>query len=112
MKLKDYEQNIDLVETEIERIHEKLANPDTTTEQRKELIEELKDYTEIQQSAVRTKNEHKNSWIPNCILNIFGIAVTTVTSLFVFKKVTTIEEKGGVVSGQGVSIWDKVVRKF
>lgn len=112
MKLKDYDQNIDLVEAEIEKIHEKLADPNTTSEQRKELKDELRDYTDIQQSAVRTKNEYKNGWIPGCILNAISIGITTVTSLFVFKKVTNIEERGGVVSGQGVSLWDKIVRKF
>lgn len=112
MKCKDYDLNIKLADEEIQKVHEKLLNKDLTSEQRKELREELKDYTEVQLSAVRTKNEHKNNWVPSWLIHVISIGVTTVTSMFVFKKVTKLEEDGGIVSTQGVNIWDRVVRKF
>lgn len=112
MKCKDYDQNIKLIDEEIQAIHEKLQNKNLTSEQRKELTEELEKYTEIQFSAVRTKNEHKNNWVPAWLINIASIAIGTVTSLVVFKKVTKLEESGEVVSSQGISVWDKVCRKF
>ena len=112
MRCKDFDQNIKLVDEEIAKVHEKLLNKNLTSEHRKELREELDQYTDIQLNAVRTKNEHKNNWVPSWLINVASIAVTTVTSMFVFKKVTKLEESGGVVSSQGVNIWDKIVRKY
>ena len=113
MKLKDYEREIDLIGTDLDDIHEELANPDTTSDRRKELRSELKEQLENQQLAIRNKNEHKNGLVPSWIPNLLGGAVSVITSMYVFRKVTKVEQAGEVVfSGQAVNLWDKVVRKF
>lgn len=113
MKLKDYEREIDLIGTDLDDIHEELANPDTTTERRKELRSELKEQLENQQLAIRNKNEHKNGLIPSWVPSMLGGAASIITSLYVFRKVTKVEESGeAVFSSQAVALWDKVMRKF
>ncbi len=112
-KLKDYEENIDLIGSEMEDVHEKLSDPDTTSEKRESLKKDLRDFLEDQQLAIRNKNEYKNGWVPTWIPNLVGGAASLLMSLYVFKKVTRIEEEGDVAfSGQGVNLWDKVVKKF
>jgi hypothetical protein len=113
MKLKDYEREIDLIGTDLDDIHEELANPDTTSDRRKELRAELKEQLENQNLAIRNKNEHRNGLVPSWVPNLLGGGVSVMTSLYVFRKVMNVEQTGeAVFSSQAVSLWDKVVRKF
>lgn len=113
MKLKDYEQEIDLIGSELADIHEELAKPDITSERRKELRAEEKETLENQQIAIRNKREYKDSLVPSWVPGLVGGAISVLTSLHVFRKVTKLEETGEVVySSQAVNLWDKVVRKF
>lgn len=113
VRLRDYELDIANINEEINQIHAKLADKDTTSEQRKELREERGELLEQQQTAIRTRNEYTSGIIPNWLIGLIGTGLSAVTSWAVFKKVMHVETDGeGVFSGQAVNLWDKVTRKF
>ena len=112
MKLKDYDQSIDVLDAETTTILEKLNDLDPTTDEYRKAAENLKTIEEAKQIEARNKSEHLDSLVPTWATTIIGLVVTTVSGGMVFRKVLSEERDGGVISSQAIALWDKVVRKF
>ena len=108
MKLKDYDQSIDLLDAEVTDIMEHLNGKDPASEEYKKAAESLKLMQEAKQIEVRNKGDYLNGKVPTWATGILG----TVLAIFFGGVVLREERNGGVVSSQAISLWDKVVRKF
>lgn len=113
VRLRDYELDIANINEEINEVHAKLTNKDTTSEQRKALREERGELLEQQQTAIRTRNEYTSGIVPGWLIGLIGTGLSALSSWYVFKKVLHLETDGeGIFSGQAVNLWDKVTKKF
>lgn len=108
MKLKDYDQSIDVMDKEVEDILDRLDKMDPTTEEYEKAARNLKLIQEAKQVEVRNKSEHLNGKVPAWVTSIAGSAIAVIFGAVVMK----VEKGGGVISSQAINVWDKVVRKL
>lgn len=108
MKLKDYDQSIEVFDAEATTIVEKLQELDPTSDEYRKAAENLKTIQEAKQIEVRNKSEHLSGKVPSWATGLLGTVIAVLFGGVVLKE----ERAGGVVSSQAISLWDKVVRKF
>lgn len=108
MKLSEYDKAIEVHSAEVDRIQDKLTGLDPTTDEYRKAAEALKIMNEVKQTEIRSKNEDLSGRIPPWVTGIFGTVVAVLFGSAVMK----VEQNGGVVSSQAISLWDKVTRKF
>jgi hypothetical protein len=108
MKLRDYDQSIDLLDVEVTDIIEHLDGKDPSSDEYRKAAESLKLVQEAKAIEVRNKSEHLAGKVPAWATTLVGSALGVLFGW----KVLRVERADGVVSSQAINLWDKVIRKF
>ncbi len=108
MKLKDYDQSIDLLDGEVTDIIEHLDGKDPSSDEYRKAAESLKLMQEAKQIEVRNKGDYLAGKVPAWATTLIGSAVGILFGWTVLRE----ERADRIVSSQAINLWDKVVRKF
>lgn len=109
MKMKDYEDTLELSRSEIDDVYEQLSKiKDKSSEEYRNTLASLNALKEDMFETERCKSERLSGKIPSWATALFGSTLGVIFGAVVLK----VEKAGGVVSSQAISLWDRVIRKF
>ena len=107
-KRKDFDSTIDVMDSEMADILEKLSTMDKNSEEYKLTAENLAMVAQAKQTECKSKGEWLSSLIPDWVKTFGSMAVAGVFGIAVLKE----ERGGGVISTQALNVWDKFIRRF
>lgn len=108
MKYRQFNQNLDLIDQEVDGLFEELKDHKPTSDEYKQLRENIDGWCETQQRVVKSKSEYLAGKVPQWLVTGLGF----LGSLLIGKKLWKKEEDGVVISNQAVNIWEKLTRRF
>lgn len=108
MKYRQFNQNLDLIDQEVDNLFGELGDHEPTSEEYAKLRENIDGWYESERKVVQAKTEYLAGKVPQWLLRIAGFGV----SLGIGKKLWDKEEAGAIISNQAVNIWEKLTRHF
>lgn len=112
MRQKDYNNRIDRLDEEVNTILNQLDLEDVMSEGYSTGARNLKLVQEAKQLEIQNKVEDLNGKIPVWAVTLGSTMFGAAVALLFGRKVLQIDQEGGVINPNAITVFDKVVRKF